>query len=129
MSHAIARLLHPRHQPWWRALLVLLVLVVAGFAFTPSVASLPIEHVDKVQHVLAFSCMAGVASLGWPAWGSTALKIGAALLLYGVFIEVVQSFIPGRDASTLDVLADGAGVAAGLLTARAVRFLAAAETA
>jgi VanZ family protein len=128
MSHAIARLLHPRHQPWWRALLVLLVLVVAGFAFTPSMASLPIEHVDKVQHVLAFGCMAGVAALGWPAWRSTALKIGAALLTYGVFIEVVQSFIPGRDASALDVLADGLGVAAGLLAAQAVRLFAAPDT-
>ncbi|MFN8892561.1 MAG: VanZ family protein [Betaproteobacteria bacterium] len=41
------------------------------------------------------------------------------MLAYGVFIELVQSRIPGRAASGWDVLADAAGIALGLLAARA----------
>ena len=35
-----------------------------------------------------------------------------ALAGYGLFIEVVQHFLPYREASFVDLLADGAGIAA-----------------
>lgn len=122
MISFVTPLLHPRCRPAWRALLAVLVLVVAWFAFTPSTANELFDQADKVQHVLAFGCLAGAAALGWPAGRSTSLRVACALLFYGAFIEVVQSVIPGRDASWLDLAADAAGIATGLLAAQAARL-------
>ena len=122
MNGIMLRVLSPRHQPAWRGLLAVLVLVVAWFAFSATTGTDAFEHADKVKHVLAFGIMASVASLGWAASRSTGLRIAGALVLYGAFIEVVQFFIPGRDASVLDLVADAVGVAAGLLAVRAARL-------
>jgi VanZ family protein len=122
MKASLALLLNPRHRPAWRWLLAMLVLVVAWFAFTPSTATELFDQADKVKHVLAFGCLAGTAALGWPAGRPSGLRIACALVLYGAFIEVVQSFIPGRDASWLDLAADAVGIAAGLLAAQAARL-------
>jgi VanZ family protein len=121
MQAPLAHLLNPRHRTAWRRLLSLLVLVVAWFAFSSVTGSDPFEHVDKVKHVLAFGCLAVAASLGWAASRQTTFRIACALVLYGVFIEAVQFFIPGREASALDVAADAAGIAAGLLAVHAAR--------
>ena len=49
--------------------------------------------------------------------------VSASVLLVGVSVaaldEMYQSFIPGRDSSILDVLADSAGIAAGTVVAMA----------
>jgi VanZ family protein len=37
------------------------------------------------------------------------------LLAYGLFIEVVQSWLPSRHADVLDLVADAVGIALGLL--------------
>jgi VanZ family protein len=122
VNATLTRLLSPRHRPAWRWLLAALVLVVAWFAFTPSAGTDPFVNADKVKHVLAFACLAGAAALGWPGSPSTGLRIAGALVFYGAFIEVVQSFIPGRDASWLDLAADAVGIAAGLLAVYAARL-------
>ena len=109
------------HQHAWRWLLAVLVVVVSWFAFSPSTGSDAFEHVDKFKHVLAFGCLATVAGLAWPVSRPTHFKIALALVLYGAFIEVVQSFIPSRDASWPDLLADAVGIAAGLLLLHVVR--------
>ena len=128
MNAVITGLLHPRRRPAWRGLLAVLVLVVAWFAFTPSTATELFDQADKVKHVLAFGCLAGAAALGWPAGLSTGLRIACALLLYGAFIEVVQSFIPGRDASWLDLAADAVGIATGLLAVQTTRLASGHQT-
>ena len=116
MHRSVAVLLSPRHRAAWRWLLVALVLVVAWFAFSPATGVDAFENVDKVKHVLAFGCLATTASLGWTATASARGSISLSLLLYGAFIEVVQSAIPGRSASWFDLVADAVGIAGGLLT-------------
>ncbi len=101
----------------WRVLLALLLAVVSWFAFAPvpfDDGGLPL---DKARHLAAFGALAWVAAQGFGR--GAAGHIFAGLLAYGVFIELVQSQIPGREASAWDVLADVAGIALGLLAARA----------
>jgi VanZ family protein len=101
----------------WRALLLLMLATVSWFAFAPvhfDDGELPL---DKARHLLAFAALAWVATQGWGRVHRAGLA--AALLAYGVFIELVQSQVPGRHASTADVLADALGIALGLLLARA----------
>ena len=74
---------------------------------------------DKLVHASAWAALALLAlraTHGGKAplrWGAT---IGAAALslTYGLTDEIHQSFVPGRDSSLLDILADGVGTAAAI---------------
>lgn len=96
-----------------------LVAVVSWFAFAPVQfrdGGLPL---DKLRHLAAFGALAWVAVQGWGLARATGWGIGGALLAFGVFIELVQARVPGRHASLADIAADVAGIALGLLAARA----------
>ena len=65
---------------------------------------------DKLQHVAAFLTLGLLADRSFPRTRFGAAKI-AALLAYGVAIEALQYFLPWREASLPDILADAAGIA------------------
>jgi VanZ family protein len=94
-----------------RITLLVLVALVSHLATTdrsyPGVESLN----DKASHILAFGALSLAADLSFPQRPFGPAKI-VALLGYGVLIEVVQYFLPYREASVFDVLADGVGIAA-----------------
>lgn len=82
-----------------------------------AIVPVPVPHVvseqDKVQHGLAFLAFAVTLRFACPR-----LRLGwvlAWVVAYGVGIEVMQAFIPGRDASFWDVVADTVGGAVGCL--------------
>lgn len=107
----------------WRALLVLLLAVVSWFAFARvqfDDGGLPL---DKGRHLMAFATLAWVASQAFAGARAATARIALALLAYGVFIELVQSQIPGRFASGMDVAADALGIAIGLIAARLISLV------
>lgn len=94
----------------------------------PTPSTLP-PGVDKGVHIAMYAILG--FSLLW-ALHSTRLKHSRFIVLiaasigmsYGALDEFHQSFVPGRDASIFDVLADGAGSAAGAwAAAKLARFL------
>ncbi|MFM7507399.1 MAG: VanZ family protein [Rubrivivax sp.] len=99
----------------WRGVLLALLQVVSWFAFSPVQFRDGDLPMDKLRHLAVFGVLAWVALQGW---ARAPARVAAALLAYGVFIELVQSRVPGRHASAADVLADVAGIALGLLAAR-----------
>lgn len=109
------------HKIWaataaWRTLLCVLLLLVSWLAITPIPPRGASLGWDKLNHAAAFAALAFCASrarLG--TWRSVA----AGLLAYGVLIEVVQRFVPGRSGEAVDMLADAVGIAAGLMLAAA----------
>jgi len=110
-------LFSPRGRACWRALLALLLLVISWLAFSPK----PPEGIDtgwdKANHLLAFATLAVVSALSLTG-ARRERKVGKVvlgLLAYGIFIELVQTQVPGRSAEAADVLADMVGVALGLL--------------
>src|SRR5205085_9706524 len=73
---------------------------------------------DKVAHLIAYFVLGFLAAraLGWTtALSGIALAAAAFVIaaLYGVSDEFHQSFVPGRDSSAADVLADAAGALIG----------------
>lgn len=75
------------------------------------------ENSDKVLHFLAYGVLAllWIRALGGGRMIATprqALLVFAIVTLYGLSDELHQSFVPGRDASGWDVLADALGAAA-----------------
>ena len=75
---------------------------------------------DKLAHFVAFGTLSALIARGaWfdTRWSSGLVYAAAALLgtLYGLSDEVHQTFVPGRDASVADVVADAAGALFGPL--------------
>lgn len=62
---------------------------------------------DKAQHALAFVVLSGLGFAAFPAQG---LRVAAAMVLYGVAIEVAQLAVGWRFGEWQDVLADLVGV-------------------
>ena len=65
---------------------------------------------DKLGHALAFIYLAFLVDYSFPASRFGLLKV-LPLLAYGLFIEVIQHYLPHRMFSFLDMLADSVGVA------------------
>lgn len=111
-----ATLEKPRPAHKRRALRIgaaILLLAVAGFvlwgSLTPRPPSLGAGVSDKVQHFVAYFAL---ALLAFAAWGRRSLRVGLAVLTFGLLIEVLQGLEHvGRSASALDGLADAGGVA------------------
>ena len=66
-------------------------------------------HYDKVGHLLMYALFAILAVL-LVRGGRALLGLLVGIVLYSVFLEFAQSFVPGREMSFLDMLANAAGV-------------------
>ena len=85
---------------FWAAGLFALVM-----ALLPHPPRLPGDPSDKIQHILAFVTLGLLGSFAYPR--AAAIRLIAALSLFGAFIEIAQA-IPflHRDSDPLDWLAD-----------------------
>lgn len=90
--------------------------VVAG-SLVPE--GIDVEVGDKLQHFAAYFVL---AAIGASAARSRELAMLAvlALVLVGGAVEIAQIFVPGREASLLDALANTGGAVMGALAARLV---------
>lgn len=98
----------------WRVVSVLLLLAVVALALMPQPPTALSTGWDKMNHALAFCALGFAWRLAFPAGWRQALGVALALLAFGGAIEVAQSFVPGRQADGIDLLADAVGGAAGL---------------
>lgn len=65
---------------------------------------------DKIMHLIAYAVLGLFLARGWPpANPRHYFYLIAAASGYGLVDEIHQSFVPGRDASIYDWLADTAG--------------------
>lgn len=96
---------------FWSAMAAALIL-----ASLPQPPRLPGNPSDKIQHVMAFFCLAVLATTAYPK--TSAPKLLAGLSAYGALIEAVQ-LIPmlHRDSELLDWIADTMAAAVGLVAA------------
>ena len=99
---------------------------ICWLAFSPNPPPQADTGWDKLNHALAF---AALAVCGWFAWGDgqrrvVAVAVAVWAFAFGVFIELVQTQIPGRSGEWPDLVADAVGIAAGLaIAALAVKTL------
>ena len=117
MNPLLSAITAPKRRPLWRALLAALLVTITWLALVPHPPQAITTGWDKSNHALAFASLAfsSVWALlprprQWPL-------IVAALLAYGIGIEIAQHFLPPREADWHDVVADSVGIALGLLAA------------
>ena len=101
----------------WRVVLLLLLVVISALSVMPRPPASFDFGWDKLNHVLAFAALAFSASLGFPARRSSRIGAPLALLAYGGLIELTQSWVPQRSGEWADLLADGLGIACGVILA------------
>lgn len=105
-------LLHRIPLSLWRLAFTACLLAVLVLALLPDPDPLLSTGWDKGNHLLAF---ASLAFLGCMALRGRWLMITAGLLGYGVLIELLQGLTDYRFAEWADLLADGLGIALGVL--------------
>jgi VanZ family protein len=101
------------YQPLWRAILVISALAILYLATTSEPYPIPSSQNDKMNHLMAFIQLTIVSRLAWPDLSRVWIALG--VMSFGVAIEATQAQLPYREFSLLDLAADGAGVAIGLL--------------
>lgn len=103
-------------------ILFLICVVAIEDLATTTLEIKPIQNSwDKANHFIAFLTLYVTLSLGYPKL--EVFKKVLILLAFGVQIEVVQYFLPNREFSLLDVLADGVGIVMGIIVVRGLWYV------
>ena len=95
----------------FRLLLGLALVIATWAALTPQPVALPpnLPLADKWAHLLTYIVLAFLVDASWPNRVFDRRK-WLILLAYGLFIELCQSQIPGREFSLADLLANATGI-------------------
>jgi len=95
---------------YYKILFFIAVFIVLILATIPNDhIHLPFEHADKIKHMSAFFMLALLLNRASHSIVTRFRNMGA-LLSFGFFIELIQFFTPGRESSSLDILADLVGI-------------------
>lgn len=111
----LERLLLAVASKHWRAMFWLFWSACTAMLLLPG-AYVPEIHIwDKLEHASIFLPMVWLGTLGYAQ--TLRLRVLAVLLqLYGMSIECLQYFVPGRSCSVLDMVADGVGILLAVFT-------------
>ena len=92
------------------------VVAVSLVSVTPrdQLPPIGIDLWDKLQHVLAYAVLSGLAGQAYAARKYLA-HLFLGLVALGGVLEVIQSFIPNREAEIGDAIANAVGAGIGLL--------------
>lgn len=92
-------------------------IVAIEYLATTALEIKPIQNSwDKANHFIAFMTLYITLSLGYPKLD--VVKKVLILLFFGLQIELVQYFLPNREFSLLDVVADGVGIVMGMIVVK-----------
>ena len=86
----------------------LLLLIIATLSLLPP-ENMELHSNDKVGHALAYACL----FTAYCVWKSSNLNMIIGFLfcsLFGMSLEGLQSFVPGREPSLMDVFANMLGL-------------------
>jgi VanZ family protein len=90
------------------------ICTVIYYSLVPQV-EFPVDfwNADKVYHCAAYGWLAVLPMVGF-SMRRIALPAALSMIILGVLLEIGQYFVPGRDCSFWDMVANGLGVAVGI---------------
>ncbi|RUM63112.1 MAG: antibiotic resistance protein VanZ [Sulfurospirillum sp.] len=98
------------YKLYFKTLFLLTTLFVFYMAITShDISFIDNPYEDKMKHFMAFFTLSLLLNRSSSRYDARIRNV-TALLLFGIFIEIVQSFLPYRDASVYDVIADLGGI-------------------
>ena len=90
-------------------LFIILIIAITVLSLLPPKSGVAIGKYDKINHFLAYAILS--LNFGFISTKIRSYFIGIPFLIaYGILIEFFQGFVPGRDPSFYDALANSAGV-------------------
>jgi VanZ family protein len=97
----------------WRLIFLVLTVLVIWLSVKAPGEALGFHIWDKLQHLMAYAALGFAGSLGFPGRKPTII-LALGLVFLGAALEVAQSYVPARDMSFGDGVADLLGVAVGI---------------
>lgn len=97
------------NQVGLKMFLFLVLVMVTWQALSPQPAAATQVINDKLGHALVFLVLAAISDHAY-AMSAFNWKKLSWLMSYGIAIEIFQHFIPGRNFSYLDMMADATGL-------------------
>lgn len=99
---------------FFKATLILVFLGITILSLLPPRSGVELGKHDKINHFIAYTVLS--LNYGLAVRNIKKYLFGLPLLIaYGLLMEFCQGFVPGREQSLLDGLANGAGVSMGFL--------------
>jgi len=99
------------------------LIVIIYFSLQPSMAiTTPSRYLDKIFHLLSYLWLAMLLALYFRTRKSF-LLVPVLLILLGIALEIIQSYIPGRFFSVPDMISNSLGVVAGALLGKKIKSL------
>jgi VanZ family protein len=93
----------------YRVLLCSAIILITHLAVTSMAYPVISDTNDKFNHIFAFIVLAFFADFSFPESPYRLVKI-LSLFVYGIIIEIIQYYIPNRNFSFFDILADLIGL-------------------
>jgi len=87
------------------------------FLSLQTTTSLPIQSWDKLSHFLTYGVFA-ILAYGSVKTGRAYMILCALIIAYGGLMEIAQSFVPGREMSVYDFIANTLGVFIGIFVVK-----------
>ena len=97
----------PSYRPALKWIFFALVGAVGVVSLMPQEALPETGVSDKLEHFAAYAVLGLV---GFLAFFRNARQVLFSLMIYGATLEVLQGFVPGRQPSVADALANASGV-------------------
>jgi VanZ family protein len=94
--------------------------LVGALSLVPSRALPSTDISDKLEHLLAYAAL-GLVGVATARNGNRVVLSILGIIAFGIGIEILQMFAPGRHAEVGDVLADAAGAIIGGAVAMMLR--------
>ncbi len=90
-------------------LFIILIIAITVLSLLPPKSGFELGKSDKINHFLAYAILS--LNFGFFSSKIRSYFIGIPILIaYGLLMEFFQGFVPGRDPSFYDALANSAGV-------------------
>ena len=113
-------LLSPGARRWWVAVFIVLAGITLVAALLPAQDAPQATSSDKLDHMLAFGSLGFAGLLALRRVRLAALWVVAGLAMLGGGIEILQLYVPSRQADLRDFYADFIGAAGGVALALAL---------
>ena len=98
-------------------LFIILIIAISLLSLLPPKSGLELGKSDKINHFLAYAILS--LNFGFISTKNRSYFVGIPFLIaYGILIEFFQGFVPGRDPSFYDALANSVGVFSGFFIFR-----------
>ena len=107
-------LFEEKNTPKWKFIFWLNSLLLLYLTLMPSIQiKVSFANIDKVFHIIGFGSFAFFCFLAFPKLKN--LSVTGIAVALGILVEIIQSFLPSRSFSYLDMFADVFGIVLAVL--------------